>query len=78
MLKPEIERLSDVDLAVEVVSKEEDFDRARVTNYDRVEELAMQGHRFRNFLEQEVCWYEPRMITPEEKAVINVYPGKWY
>src|SRR5882757_2244659 len=29
MLKPEVERLSDVDLAVELTSKEGDFDRAR-------------------------------------------------
>ena len=57
MLKPEVERLSDVDLAVEVASKEADFDRARVKNYQRVEKLAAQGHRFRNFLEQEGCWY---------------------
>jgi predicted nucleotidyltransferase len=57
MLKPEVERLSDVDLAVEVASKEADFDRARVKNYERVEKLAGQGHRFRNFLEQEGCWY---------------------
>jgi predicted nucleotidyltransferase len=57
MLKPEVERLSDVDLAVELASKEEDFDRARVKNYERVEELATQGRRFRNFLEQEGCWY---------------------
>jgi len=57
MLKPEVERLSDVDLAVEVASKEADFDRARVKNYERVEKLGTQGHRFRNFLEQEGCWY---------------------
>ena len=38
-------------------SKEADFDRARVKNYERVEKLATQGHRFRNFLEQEGCWY---------------------
>jgi predicted nucleotidyltransferase len=57
MLKPGVERLSDVDLAVEVAPKEADFDRARVKNYERVEELAVQGHRFRNFLEQEGCWY---------------------
>ena len=57
MLKPEVERLSDVDLAVELASKEADFDRARVNNYERVEELATQGHRFRNFLEREGCWY---------------------
>jgi predicted nucleotidyltransferase len=57
MLKPEVERLSDVDVAVEVASKEADFDRARVKNYERVEKLAAEGHRFRNFLEQEGCWY---------------------
>jgi hypothetical protein len=51
------ERLSDVDLAVEVASKEEDFDRAREKNYERVEKLATQGYRFRSFLDQEGCWY---------------------
>ena len=44
-------------LAVELASKEADFDRARAKNYERVEKLATQGHRFRNFLEQEGCWY---------------------
>lgn len=57
MLKPEIERLSDVDLAVEVASKEMDFDLARVQNYGRVEKLAGEGQRFRNFVEQEGCRY---------------------
>src|SRR5713101_8962200 len=57
MLKPEVERLSDVDLAVELASKEADFDRARVKNYERVEKLGTQGHHFRNFLEREGCWY---------------------
>jgi predicted nucleotidyltransferase len=56
-LRPEVERLSDVDLAVEVASKESDFDQARAKNYARVEKLAAKGHRFRNFLEQEGCWY---------------------
>src|ERR1035437_2948354 len=57
MLKPEVERLSDVDLAVELVSKEVDFDRARLKNQQRAEELADQGRGFRNFLEWEACWY---------------------
>jgi predicted nucleotidyltransferase len=57
MLKPEVERLSDVDLAVELASKEANFDRARVKNYERADELATQGHRFRNFFEREGCWY---------------------
>ena len=57
MLKPEVERLSDVDLAVELASKEVDVARARARNYERVEELAAHGHRFRNFLDREGCWY---------------------
>jgi predicted nucleotidyltransferase len=57
MLKHAAERLSDVDLAVEVASKEENFDRAREKNYERVEKLATQGYRFRSFLDQEGCWY---------------------
>ena len=32
ILKPEVERLSDVDLAVELGSKEVDFERARLKN----------------------------------------------
>ena len=56
MLKPEVERLSDVDLAVELTSKEADMDRARARNYDRVEDLIRRGHRFRNFMERESCW----------------------
>jgi predicted nucleotidyltransferase len=57
LLKPEVERLSDVDLAVELTSKEADLDRARARNYERVEDLTGRGHRFRNFMEQEFCWY---------------------
>ena len=49
--------MSDVDLGVELTPKEEDFSRARTRNYERVEELAAQGHRFRNFMEREGCWY---------------------
>jgi hypothetical protein len=57
MLEPAVERLSDVDLAVGVASKDADFDGARVKNYERAEELATRGHRFRNFLERDGCWY---------------------
>jgi len=55
MLRPEVERLSDVDLAVELARKEADFERARLLNYQRAEELAAQGRRLRNFLEWEIC-----------------------
>jgi predicted nucleotidyltransferase len=57
MLKPEVMRLSDVDLAVELVTKEADFDRAREQNYRRAEELAEKGKQFRNVLDWELCWY---------------------
>ena len=57
MLKPEVERLSDVDLAVELVSKEVDCDLASLKNRQRAEELADRGRRFRNFLEWEFCWH---------------------
>jgi predicted nucleotidyltransferase len=57
MLKPEVDRLSDVDLAIELARKEPDFERSRIQNYERVDELANQGRRFRNFLEREQCWF---------------------
>jgi len=57
MLRPEVERLSDVDLAVGLAPKEVDFELAREQNLQRAEELANQGRRFRNFLEWEACWY---------------------
>jgi len=57
MLNSEVERLSDVDLAVELARKEPDFERARIKNYERVEELNRQGRRVGNFLKQEGCWY---------------------
>jgi predicted nucleotidyltransferase len=57
MLKPEVERVSDVDLAVEIVEKEADSDLSRIKNYDRVEELGAAGHRFRNVVEMAGCWH---------------------
>ena len=57
MLKPEVERLSDVDLAVELVSKEVDCDLADLKNRQRAEELADQGRGFRNSLEWAAVWY---------------------
>jgi len=57
MLKPEVERLSDVDLAVELTRKEPDFERAQEQNQQRAEELANMGRSFRNVLEWEFCWH---------------------
>jgi predicted nucleotidyltransferase len=57
MLKPEVVRLSDVDVAVELTRKEPGFERAQGQNRQRAEELANKGRRFRNVLEWEGCWY---------------------
>jgi hypothetical protein len=57
MFNPEVERVSDVDLAVEIVEKEADSDRARSKNYNRAEALAAAGHKFRNVVEMAGCWH---------------------
>jgi predicted nucleotidyltransferase len=57
LLKPEVERLSDVDVAIEWTRKNPDFERARGQNQRRAEELANLGRGFRNVLEWEDCWY---------------------
>jgi predicted nucleotidyltransferase len=57
MLKPEVARLSDVDLAIGLATKEVDFELAREQNLQRAEELANNGRRFQSFLEWEACWY---------------------
>jgi predicted nucleotidyltransferase len=57
MLRPEVKRLSDVDLAVQLVAKETDFDRLREANAERVEQLAMMGRRSSSFVEEQFCWF---------------------
>ena len=57
MLKPEVDRVSDVDLAVEIVPKESNPERARAINERRVLELELLGRRFRGFLDRELFWY---------------------
>jgi predicted nucleotidyltransferase len=56
-LRPDVERVGDVDIAVELISKEADFDRARELNLERAEELEYAGHNFRHFLQRECCGY---------------------
>ena len=57
MLKPEVDRLSDVDVAFELARKEADPRRALVQSRQRAEELEDQGRRFRSILEREFCWH---------------------
>jgi predicted nucleotidyltransferase len=57
LLRPEVKRLSDVDLAVQLVAKETDFERLREANAERVEQLAILGKFFGSFLQQQFCWF---------------------
>src|SRR5215471_4402402 len=57
MLRPEVKRLSDVDLAIQLVAKETDIDRRQEANAERVEQLAIKGRRFGSFLEEQFCWF---------------------
>lgn len=57
LLKPEADRVSDVDLAVEIVPKEANPERARTTNERHVLQLESLGHRFRGFLDRQLFWY---------------------
>jgi predicted nucleotidyltransferase len=57
MLKPEVDLLSDVDVAVEIVPKEADAERARAKNERRARDLERLGYHFRGFLDRQVCWH---------------------
>ena len=55
-LRPEVDRLGDVDVAVELRPKEADRGRLRELNYQRAAELERNGHRFRPTLDRESWW----------------------
>lgn len=57
MLRPDVEVLSDVDLAVEIVPKEQNRERLEQQNRQRLEELAERGRTFRNILEVHAYWH---------------------
>jgi predicted nucleotidyltransferase len=57
MLKPEIDRVSDVDLAVEIVPKEPDKEPLRAKVQRRAAELAGRGQRLHGLLGRQLCWY---------------------
>ena len=56
MLNPDTDRPSDIDLAVEIVPRNADWDTHVVMNNDRAQELIMLGHQFRHSIEYAVCW----------------------
>jgi predicted nucleotidyltransferase len=57
MLREEADRLSDVDLAVEVLPKISDRDRLAARNRQRVEALLNAGHVFRTIVDIHFYWY---------------------
>jgi predicted nucleotidyltransferase len=57
MLRPEVKRLSDVDVAVQLVAKETDIDCRQEANAERVEQLAIAGRRFGGFVEEQFYWF---------------------
>jgi len=57
MLKPQVKRLSDINLAVQLVAKETDFYRLREANAERVEQLAIIGCRCKIFVEEQFRWF---------------------
>jgi predicted nucleotidyltransferase len=56
-LREGVERLGDVDVAVQLEPKQQDGERARMLNEKRVAEVERKGHRFGGFLEREFYWH---------------------
>jgi predicted nucleotidyltransferase len=57
LLRENVDRLSDVDLAVEVVPKIVDRERHAAENRRRVETMARAGHIFRDIFDVHLHWY---------------------
>jgi predicted nucleotidyltransferase len=57
ILRDDVDRLSDLDLAVEVVVKTADRERHAVENQRQVEALVRAGHVFRNAFDMQLYWY---------------------
>ena len=58
MLRPEVDRVSDVDLAVEITPKDPNKDRAYALNERHVQKLESVGVRFRGFLDRQCYWHQ--------------------
>jgi predicted nucleotidyltransferase len=55
-LRTDVDRLSDLDIAVELQPKEVNWERLRELTRKRAEQLQAAGHRF-NWLEVEYWWH---------------------
>jgi predicted nucleotidyltransferase len=70
-LRPEADRLSDLDVAVELQPKEADWGRLSEATEKRVEELQLAGRRFGSWLEVEYWWHLEafRFLKSRSRAV---------
>lgn len=70
-LRADVDRLSDLDIAVELQSKEADRDRLRELTLQRVEQLQMAGRRFRTWIEVEHWWHVEafRFLKSRSRAI---------
>ena len=75
MLKPEVKRLSDVDLAVQLVAKETDIDCRQEANAQRVEQLAIQGAGLWKFPRRAILLVFGD-IPVSERAEPSDFPGR--
>ncbi len=57
MLKPEIDRVSDVDLAVEIAPREPDKKKFDAKVRRRAADFEERGERFHGLLGRHLCWY---------------------
>src|SRR3954451_5109597 len=57
MLNPDIDRPSDIDIAVEIAPKITERDSHIKKNNERVQELITLGHHFHHTIEYAACWH---------------------
>jgi predicted nucleotidyltransferase len=78
-LRPDVDRLGDIDVAIELQPKELDKEKLRKATQRRVAELATQGRRFGGFLEREAWWRTEafRFLKGRSRAIsLHDYGGE--
>ena len=72
---PEVAVLSDLDLPVEIVPKNGNWDQLQQENQERVEELVDRGRKFRNILEIYAHWHREvfRFLKGRSRVVSLAY-----
>ncbi len=78
-LRADVDRLSDLDIAVELQPKEANWDRLRELTLKRVEQLQMAGRGFRNWLEMEYWWHREAFgfLKNRSRTVSLRAPSGW-